>query len=608
MRFVHRLTAICLGLTVSLFAHARPIDTQVYWGDTHLHTSLSFDAYTFGTKGRPDDAYRYAKGLPVVHPVTGVLTKINRPLDFLIIADHAEGLGVVARLLEGEAPDVATTNAGKFVVETGKAGTQEALDNVYKSITYVGSGLPNDTGLTMLDLVDLHGENVRPAWQESIEAADEHNAPGKFSAIIGWEWTSQPGGANFHRVVFLPQDASVAGQFLPFSSLESEDPEALWAWLDLQSEKTGAEFLAIPHGPNISAGLMFSRNNFAGEPMSSGYAKTQARLEPAIEVTQIKGDSETLSMFSPDDQFADFETYNFLSIPTGETPEPTEGDYVRSGLRTGLQLGAELGINPFKMGMAGGTDSHTGLPTIEESSFGGKSGHDSKPGKRSGPSGVGGSLGWDMGAAGFTGVWAEENTRRAIFEAFKRKEVYASTGPRMSVRFFGGQDFKKSDLGKDKEIAARGYKKGVPMGGDLSIGKGAPSFMVSAMKDPDGANLDRIQIIKGWLKSDGSTQERVYDVALSGGRTDGATLVGNTVNLRTGEYTNDIGEYTLAAVWKDPDFDPNQAAFYYARVIEIPTPRYSLYDAIALGIDVKETGHPATLQERAYTSPIWYTP
>jgi len=606
MNVVIRYAAICFGVTISLLAQGSPDDTQLYWGDTHLHTGLSFDAYTFGTKGRPDDAYRYAKGLPIVHPVTGLLTKINRPLDFLIIADHAEALGVVARLLEGEASEVANTKAGAFIVETGKGGSQSALDEVYKSISLVGSGLPNDTGLTMLDLVDLHGENIRPAWYESIEAADEHNEPGQFSAIIGWEWTSQPGGANFHRVVFLQQDASVARQFLPYSALESENPEALWAWLDSQSEKTGAEFLAIPHGPNISAGLMFSRNNFAGEPMNKAYAETQARLEPAIEVTQIKGDSETLSLFSPEDQFADFETYNFLSIPTGKAPEPSKGDYVRSGLRTGLQLGAELGTNPFKMGMAAGTDSHTGLPTIEESSFGGKSGHDNKPGKRSGPSGVGASLGWDMGAAGFTGVWAQDNTRRAIFEAFKRKEIYASTGPRMSVRFFGGSDFRKSDLKKD--IAARGYKKGVPMGGDLSVGKDAPSFIVSAMKDPDGANLDRIQIIKGWLKSDGTTEERVYDVALSGGRTDGATPVGNTVNLNTGEYTNDIGEPLLAAVWKDPDFDPTLAAFYYARVLEIPTPRYSLYDAIALGIDVKETGHPATLQERAYTSPIWYTP
>lgn len=600
------LAIFVMLVSTGAFAQEQPTSTELFWGDTHLHTGLSFDAYTFGTTGRPDTAYRYAKGLPVIHPVTGVLSQMEIPLDFLIVADHAEGLGVVARLLEGEAPDVAKTKAGQFVIETGADGNQEALDDVYNGLTLVGSGLPNDTGLTMLDLPALHGESIRPAWYETIDAADAHNRPGEFSAIIGWEWTSQPGGANYHRVIFMPQDASVARQFLPFSSLESEDPERLWAWLDIQQEKTGAEFLAIPHGPNISAGLMFSRSNFAGEPMNSAYAQTQARFEPAIEVTQIKGDSETLSIFSPDDQFADFETYSFLSIPGAETPDPTEGDYVRSGLRTGLQLGEQLGTNPFKMGMAGGTDSHTGLPAVEEASFGGKSGHDSRPEKRSGPSGVGASRGWDMGAAGFTGVWAEENTRRAIFEAFRRKEVYASTGPRISVRFFGGSGFRKSDLKRD--AAAKGYKKGVPMGGDLSIEDGSPSFLVAAMKDPNGANLDRVQIVKGWLKADGTTAERVYDVALSDERTDGSELVGNTVDLTTAEYSNDIGAPMLSAVWEDPDFNLSESAFYYARVLEIPTPRYSLYDAIALGIDVAETGHPATIQERAYTSPIWYSP
>ena len=320
-------------------------NTQLYWGDTHLHTGLSFDAYTFGTVGRPDTAYRYAKGLPVIHPVTGTLIQTDKPLDFVIIADHAEGLGVVARLLEGEAPDVAETNAGKWVVETGGEKTQHELDQVYQGITLVGSGFPNNTGLVPEDLFALHGENIRPAWIENIEAADEHNDPGTFTAMIGWEWTSQPKGANYHRVVFMPQGADVASQFLPFSSLESEDPEKLWEFLDLQQEATGAEFLAIPHGPNISLGLMFAKTNFAGEPMDAAYAETQARFEPAIEVTQIKGDSETMSLFSPDDQFAEFETYNFISVPIDENPTPVRDSYVRSGLQNGLQLGAELGVS-----------------------------------------------------------------------------------------------------------------------------------------------------------------------------------------------------------------------------------------------------------------------
>ncbi|MEP1933600.1 MAG: DUF3604 domain-containing protein, partial [Roseibium sp.] len=333
------------------------------------------------------------------------------------------------------------------------------------------------------------------------------------------------------------------------------------------------------------------------------------RYEPAIEVTQIKGDSEAHPLFAPDDQFADFETYNFLSSPEGLTPDPTTGDYVRSGLRNGLALEVKVGVNPYKMGMAAGTDSHVGIPAIEESSFAGKSGHDALPSKRAGPSGIGSATGWDMGAAGFTAVWAEENTRRAIFEAFRRKEIYASTGPRMRLRLFGGFNLlpEHADL---QQFADSGYANGVPMGGDIVgiSGENPPSFTVAAMKDPDGANLDRIQIIKGWVKQDGTTSEKVYDVALSGGRADGSVPVGNTVDLETARYTNSIGAAELSAYWSDPDFNADQLSFYYARVLEIPTPRYSLFDAIALGIDPADTGKPATLQERAYSSPIWYSP
>ncbi|MEO9904063.1 MULTISPECIES: DUF3604 domain-containing protein [Alphaproteobacteria] len=581
--------------------------SRVFWGDTHLHTALSFDSYTFGTTGRPDLAYRYAKGFPVIHPVTGMRVQMKAPLDFLVIADHAELLGSVMRVLEGQAPDIAKTKSGKFLIKTAGNRTSKELDAVYDAINRVGSGLPNDTGLTPADLVrDLHGEKIRTAWNENIDAAEAHNDPGRFSAIIGWEWTSQPGGANFHRVVFMPQGGDVARKFLPFSTLESDDPEKLWDWLDTQQQKNGAEFVAIPHGPNISAGLMFGPNRRNGKPIDLKFAKTKSRFEVAIEVTQIKGDSETLPMFSPDDQFADYEFYNFLSTPDGKTPDPATGDYVRPGLRNGLALGAKLGVNPYKMGMAAGTDSHVGIPAIEETAFAGKSGHDSSPAKRPKPSGIGAAVGWDMGAAGFTGVWAEENTRRSIFDAFRRKEIYATTGPRLTVRFFGGEGFTDTDITGD--LAVAGYSKGVPMGGDLAASTKAPTFLVAAMKDPNNANLDRVQIIKGWLNKDGTTNERIYDVALSDGRTDGKVAVGNTVDLKTGDYTNEIGASALSAVWKDPNFDPFQSAFYYARVLQIPTPRYSLLDSIALGIDVKETGRPATIQERAYTSPIWYTP
>jgi hypothetical protein len=587
---------------------ARP--TQLYWGDTHLHTGLSFDAYAFGAFSRPDLAYQYAKGREIEHPILGTPTRIEQPLDFLIIADHAEVLGTVSRVLDGDAPDIAQTKAGKFVVDTAGGRSQAELDAVYNYLNMVGSGIPNDSGLTALDLVqDLHGENIRPSWVENIETADAHNEPGKFTAMIGWEWTSQPGGANLHRVVFMPQGADIAGQFLPYSTLESDDPADLWAFLEAQEKATGAEFLAIPHGPNISMGMMFGLEDRQGAPIDTAYAEVKSKYETTIEVTQIKGDSEVHPMFAPDDQFADYEPFNFVSSPEGLTPDPTEGDYVRSGLRRGLALQARLGVNPYKQGMAAGSDSHIGIPQIEEYNFGGKSGHDAKREKRSKPSGIGSSIGWDMGAAGFTGVWAKDNTRRAIFEAFRRREVYATTGPRIWLRFFGGFGL-TPDHAHSASFVDDGYANGVPMGGDLGgmAADKAPSFTIEALKDANSGNLDRIQIVKGWLNADGSTSEKVFDVALSDGRTDGSQLVGNTVDLATGEYTNDIGDVALRAYWQDPEFDPAQAAFYYARVLEIPTPRYSLLDAVALNIDVAETGRPATIQERAYSSPIWYTP
>jgi hypothetical protein len=325
-----------------------------------------------------------------------------------------------------------------------------------------------------------------------------------------------------------------------------------------------------------------------------------------VEVTQIKGDSETHPALSPTDEFADFETYNFALTPDGTRPEPTKADYVRSGLRRGLELEKKIGVNPYKVGMIGSSDTHTGISAIEETNFAGKGQHDATPEQRSHPTGIGSSKGWDMGAAGWVGVWAESNTRQSIVDAFQRKEVYATTGPRITLRFFGGFDFTEDDL---NSILDSGYGRGVPMGGDLNqTGEKAPTFMITALKDPDAANLDRIQVVKGWLKENGESEEKIYDVALSDGREDGTVKVGNTVDLETGKYTNTIGDPELSAVWTDPDFDPGQNAFYYVRVLEIPTPRYSLLDALALGIDVKDTGHPATIQERVYSSPIWYNP
>jgi len=584
---------------------------NLYWGDTHQHTGNSFDVYLFNTPtSTPETAYRYAKGLPVINPATGMRWQIETPLDFLVVADHAELIGTMPRLFDGD-PELADTKAGQLLLEVAGERSSEELMAAFELIQSVGSGIPIEYDLTAEELyADLHGgEKRRSAWDAQIEAAEQHNDPGTFTTLIGFEWTAQAGGGNLHRVVFTPDGADKARQFLPYSTLEGDDPEDLWAWLETTSEKTGASFVAIPHNPNISKGQMFPLETRNGRPIDKKYAEARSKWEPVVEVTQIKGDSETHPMLSPEDYFADFETYNFVITTEGLTPDPTPGDYLRSGLQRGLKLGADIGLNPYKAGMIGSTDSHTGIPAVAENNFAGKGQHDAFPQDRARPTGLGAATGWDMGAAGFVGVWAMENTRQSLTEAFRRKEVYASTGPRISLRFFGGYRFNKWDA-TAPDLPEVGYRKGVPMGGDLAkpdSGK-PPNFLVQAIRDPNGANLDRIQIVKGWLNAKGETEERVYDVALSDKRKKGSEAVGNTVNLKTGQYTNSIGDAELSVTWADPDFDSSQPAFYYVRVLEIPTPRYSLLDAIALNIGYEETGHPATIQERVYSSPIWYTP
>lgn len=606
--------SLLLAGLLSLPAPAE-VPTTLLWGDTHNHTSNSFDVYLFGTpNATPDTAYRFARGLPVVNPTTGTRWQIDTPLDFLVIADHAEMIGGMPRLFEERDPELATTKTGKAMLRLAPDKTEKQLQAVYDHLQYAVYGQDNDLGVTGAELAnDLHaGEKRRKAWEAQTAAAERHNTPGEFTALIGWEWSSNYRGANLHRVVFMAEDASVANRFLPYSYLESGDPEDLWAWLGATAKETGATFVAIPHNPNISLGLMFPTERNNGEPVDADYARTRMQWEPVVEVTQIKGDSETHPALSPDDPFADFETYDFALTPDRTRPEPTAADYVRSGLRRGLELEANFGVNPFRMGMIGSTDSHTGIAAIEEDNFAGKGQHDSRPELRTHDTGLGASRGWDMNPSGFAGVWATENTREAIVAAFKRREVYASTGPRMALRFFGGADFKARDTRGD--VAAAGYQRGVPMGSDLQLEDGeTPTFLASVLKAPDGANLDRLQIVKGWLDESGQSRERIYDLAVSDGRKiDGngrcETPVGNTVDLTTARYDNSIGAESLTAVWQDPDFDPDRAAFYYVRALEIPTPRYSLYDAIALGIDVAETGRPATIQERVYSSPIWYAP
>ncbi len=444
---------------------------------------------------------------------------------------------------------------------------------------------------------------VASAWREEAQTADAYNRPGEFSAIIGWEWTSAPGGANLHRIIFTDGNANAAATYVPFTRDDSPYPEDLWQWLEQTSAATGAHFVAIPHNSNISKGFMFPLETLRGERFTPEYLTLRRKWEPVVEATQTKGDSETYPTLSPEDTFADFERYTFYIQSTPAPYVASEGDFVRSALKRGLRIGQEYGINPYQFGLIGSTDAHTGLSSPQEKNFQGEEPKDSIPNNKALPMGDEGSpTGWDFSASGMAAVWAQDNTRAAILQAFERREVYATTGPRMVVRFDGGW------------YPAGEPQTSVPMGADLPAptrAGQAPGFAVSAMKDPKGANLDRIQIIKGWVDAQGASHERIFDVAWSDARTpaaDGALpAVGNTVDTATASYQNSIGAPTLQALWQDPAFDPSQSAFYYARVLQIPTPRHSLYDAVALGGQTPSRW-PASLQERAYTSPIWYQP
>jgi hypothetical protein len=606
-------------------------NTEVFFGDTHLHTSYSPDAYLMGNRSAdPDTAYRYAKGQPVVHPFHRAKIQIKTPLDFLVVADHAEYMGVIPKVFEGD-PLVANTDTGKRWKAWADAGEpQKAFAEGIASVN-AGKAIP-----------DLNSEEIRRSvWGEIMEAAERHNEPGKFTTFLGWEWSSTPSGANLHRVVFVREGKKIGEKFLPFTSFDSDKPEDLWDWLDATSNSTGANFVAIPHNQNISKGLMFPIQDSYGKPITKAYAQSRMRWETVVETTQIKGDSETHPMLSPTDEFADFETYDHV-IEVGEgkevsafgcavlkklTPEDREyiekhsehvakaGDYSRTALMRGLAIEARIGANPYKFGLIGSTDSHTGMASAEEDNFWGKMALDSTPENTFDAEKIivpPKSIGLDMGAAGLAAVWSEENTREAIFDAFRRKETYATTGPRIRVRFFGGWDFAEEEA-YASNLAEIGYRKGVPMGGDLSPapeGK-APTFLIHTVKDPNHANLDRIQVVKGWVDVKGMPHEKILNVALSDGRTVGkdgkVKPVGNTVDLKTATWTDTIGDAQLATVWTDPEFDPTVSAFYYVRVLQIPTPRHSLYDAVALGRPHPKE-YPATIQERAYTSPIWYTP
>jgi hypothetical protein len=571
------------------------------------------DAGAFGNRLGLDAAYRFARGEEVVSS-NGTPARLSRPLDWLVIADHSDNMGFFPDLLAGK-PQMLADPTGKDWYERIKSG-----DGVSVALEIISKFSQGEFPEALAYTPDSTA--YKSVWQETIDAAEKYNDPGKFTALIGFEWTSLVKGANMHRVVIYRDNADKASQLVAYTTtppLGSINPRDLWKWMENYEEKTGGDVLAIAHNGNLSNGIMFPlQAQYDGTAFDDTYVTQRNRWEPLYEATQIKGDGETHPLLSPDDEFADYETWDVgnLDLSAAKTDGMLAGEYSREALKRGLEIEALLGTNPYKFGQIGSTDSHTSLATAQEDNFFGKhTGYEPSPTRMDHPmmkSDQGVIEGWQTAASGLAAVWAPENTRESIFDAMARKEVYATTGSRMGVRFFGGWDYALEDL-NSRSPAFTGHKKGVPMGADLPerTGSKAPSFMVYALRDPLGANLDRIQIIKGWLDADGKTHEKVYDVKWSGDRKPGKDgklpAVGNTVDARRANFTNTIGSSELGTVWTDPDFDPKQKAFYYARVIEIPTPRWSTYDAFRFDIPIPE-GAPVSTQERAYTSPIWYTP
>jgi len=577
---------------------------QVYFGDTHLHTAWSTDAGMAGATLGPDVAYRISRGETVTSHL-GWKVKLVRPLDFLVLADHAENLGL-SDYIQRSDPIILGNETGKRWHDMVKAGN--GYDAFLEWLRAGENDLINEPRM------------ARSVWDRVTDNADAYYQPGVFTTFHGFEWTSHPGGNNMHRVVVFRDGKERTSQVVPFSQFDSVDPEDLWNYLKNYEQTTGGRALSIPHNGNLSNGLMFALEPYSGRRMNESYAQTRIRFEPVVEVTQQKGDGETHPFLSPDDQFADFETLDKGNI--NGTQAKTQGmlaaEYAREALKRGLQLEERLGTNPYKFGMIGSTDNHTALPTTREennfskASFAEPSAERFKHPLVQAPDPALSIMLTDVGAAGLAAVWARENTRESIWDAMARKETFATTGTRLRVRVFGGWDFTPEEVVRP-DFARSGYARGVPMGGDLANapqGK-APRFMVRALRDPDGANLDRIQMVKGWLDDSGDLHEKVYDVAVSDDRTISngvaSAPVGNTVDVADASYTNTIGDSLLSAYWQDPDFDAEERAFYYVRVLEIPTPRWTAYDAKFFDVDMPEDT-VMQLQERAYTSPIWYTP
>ena len=615
-------TFMSVALSTVLVVSANAAEKHIYWGDTHLHTNRSFDAFTNRNFSvGPDEAYRFARGLPVEHPGHKARVQLETPLDFLVVSDHAEFLGNIRQLYNVGLPTDGLGFIQKLKLWYAEYLIRDAISTGNgREFFYNQLPDPYETPQEAVsDWEENIGDSVFPklpavedqAWSDIADAAEANNRPGEFSAILGWEYSLIPGGANLHRVVMTDLDGESAKVFQPFGSDDSMYPEDLWAWLEDTSEKTGGNFIAIPHNSNISKGAMFDTITMRNEPVGAAYAEIRKRWEPIVEITQYKGDSETHPSLSPNDPFADFEDYPFY-IQKGWTEyKPEKGDFIRSALLRGMQLEQEIGINPYQFGVIGSTDAHTGLAAAEENNFHGKFSTDSTPARKldGWSDNANSSFGWAMGAQGLAAVWAEENTREGILAAMKRRETYATTGPRIGLRFYGGFGIDESLLDTQPSLNTG---SAVPMGGELvATDAQPPVFLVQAMADPKSGTLDRIQIVKGWVNNSGDSFEKVFDVAWSSDdrlQADGSLApVPNTVNLETGTWNNAAGAPTLSAAWMDPDFDPTMRAFYYVRVLEVPTPRHSLLDKIALGGGV-DTRRPDVIQERAYSSAIWYQP
>ncbi|HAG95210.1 MAG: hypothetical protein CMK83_11420 [Pseudomonadales bacterium] len=592
----------------------RNFPTRPLFGDTHLHTGFSMDAGAFGAKLTPRDAYRFARGDQVMAS-SGQPAKLARPLDFLVVADHSDNMGMFPDLFAGN-PNILADPMGKKwyqMIQEGK-GAQAALDIITQF----------SQGTFPKALMYAPGTAAyKNAWQDTIDAAEEYNDPGRFTAFIGYEWTSLVKGNNLHRNVIFRDNGDKASQVEPFTVYPpagSANPVDLWKWMQNYEDKTGGQVLAIAHNGNLSNGTMFPVEKSFGKRLDKSYVQQREKWERLYEATQTKGDGEAHPALSPNDEFADFETWDKgnLDGSVAKTKDMLAGEYARSAYKSGLKLEEKLGTNPYKFGLVGSSDAHTGLAALEEENFFGKTTpQEPSPERISAVFMNNKKTGitihdWEVGSSGYAAVWAEENTRESIWDAMERKETYATTGTRMIVRFFGGWEFEDADA-NTRNPADTGYLKGVPMGGDIHSAPNGktPTFLVAALRDPIGANLDRIQIIKGWLDQKGNLKEKVYDVAWSDNRKPNSEgkipAVGSTVDIENATWTNTIGATELIKVWKDPDFNPKERAFYYARVIEIPTPRWTAYDQKRFGITAPE-GTRLTIQERAYTSAIWYTP